>query len=185
MSDTYILLKDLPDLKAGAKYYIVADNIFYTPALGKGSLFSRQVVENSPEWFKKEICLIPATKFIIDTNNLSKEDLGIIKAISEKWLYGKELVIPSQAFIKEIWETEMKHCSKRDEKEEPQSVEERAYVQHPSEKKYSREDMEECFYQSRSVVAPNGDVFTISNQKFVDNFLLRHRSFSEYINPEK
>lgn len=53
-----------------------------------------------------------------------------------------------------------------------ESVEERAFthVEKPSEKKYTIEDMEECFEQARSVQAP-----------FTGRFPFKFKDFNQYI----
>lgn len=51
---TYILQKDIPGVKAGAKYEKTNDYGFYYHKSGNCPSFHISIVENNPEWFLPE-----------------------------------------------------------------------------------------------------------------------------------
>lgn len=198
MSDVYILLKDLPDTKAGTIYCPTESGSWYSyhRSDGKGSLINAIHVEDNPEWFEKKNTKHPISRLGYMNDHIIKS----AKTVLENFGY-KAFAIPDDPRNGFFWSNyDGTHNDGPIKKEEPESVEEKAYSkeataedykrferikkgklqiekQEDSSKKYSIQDMEECFNQAR--------LSEIKNTFLGQMKIWEHKDFNEYMNTKK
>lgn len=106
---TYILQKDLPNMKAGKEFMWDEKNKLYRPADSPPSItvtfFDNFYVEANPEWFKKKQEISdaiksqkPITNIVLHLGNLSKENKDKLEAaqlngLFDDWRYGIDFSI--------------------------------------------------------------------------------------------
>ena len=156
---TYILQKDLPDIKAGAIFKLDPDKKMYFLAESKVYGYPEKFVESTHEWFKEEEKPMPLGVKPLWLHN--EDRLGMIKesidryqqgsyAVPEEWIEERK-ELETYFKIRAMSEIKLQHSYK-----EPQAFD--AHIP-----KYSESDMRNCFSEARKANCFGGfkhDTFT-------------------------